>query len=1446
MTKILALDIGTNSIGYTIREPEVGQPIVEQLVDYGATIFPKGVGNSQKGEFSFASERTKSRSTRRLYQVRKYRLWETLKVLVKTGYCPLTEDELQRWRHYDKNNEQKRVYPISSQAFESWIKLDFNNDLKPDYSTPYHLREELATVQLNFESQENRYKLGRAIYHIAQRRGFRSSKGETVKEKQGEDIQQETTLKMSEQAKMLKITTYIDSQKEIGVEFPTLGCVLAHIASSGERVRKEYQVIRSEYEKEVRYLFHFQNGLVAKDDLLEDIIKAIFFVRPLRSQKGLVGRCTLEPKKYRSPQGHVEFEEFRAWSLINNIQVRQDDASNWQTLNIADKRQLFDNRFMLQRAHFKFEEIRLWIEKNTCYKQLSSKGKTINYDDKTSVSGCPVSARFKNVFGDEWRSLEIRNEDKTYGIEDIWHILFSTDNHEWMDEFFKINLGLDERQRNGLLKLQASMPVGYSQLSKKAIVNINRFLKKGLIYTDAVLMAKLPDIFGDKWNTAIENSIHTQLRDLIVQNRNKKRIYTMANSLISAYHILPDEHKFGYKNTDYRLDKDDLCQVEKHVVDFFGEKSWNGQPAEFREVVKGEVTRLYQGFFADYKRRYYVLPKLEDGIKGFMTENFDVSDDKLNKLYHPSQIEFYEPAKYNEEYGMVLLGSPKIGAFKNPVAMRALYQLRQLVNYLLTEKLIDEDTRIVVEMARDMNDANMRRAIELYQNDRETENKKIIDVLKEYYHNPHYESNDDEVDKLRLWLEQWDIPEKGDKDKIAARKTNKKAEFQKIEKLIDKITLWKEQQFRCIYTGKLISMHDILSENNIVEIEHTIPRSLFPDNSLANKTICFYDYNRYEKQNRIPTSLRNYDEILLRLQPWQERIDKLKENLIYWSNKSKNTVDKEEKNKAIVEKHRRKMELDYWSAKVERFTVTEINSGFRNSQLVDTRIISKYAMHFLRSLFTRVEVQKGSVTSDFRKILGIQNEGEKKDRSLHSHHTIDAVVLSLIPKSASRDRILELYYKIEEERKLHRDVSHLTQDFQRELKLNNIGSVQGIVRMIEQNLIVNNVSIDRVLTPAHKIERKRGRGKELTGRILTGDCIRGQLHEASFYGAIRPAMQDEAGKLVRDKHGYVQQDENVYVIRRELKFKKNTNESGFANLDELLSAIVDKNVGEMIKKQVVQAYSLGVQMGDEKEDINEMLSTIEACKNAIKENNKLKKEGRKSLVEEGKIVVKYEKIINKYFAAVLDGGVYMYNKKMELVTHDRNGKKLNPIRHVRCIATSIKNPLTIKNQTYKSTKEYKNHYYASVGDVYAICRYVSETGRPEYKTYNLFEITENRRYFGEPFCLQIQKKGEVFELNKIIKAGIRILIHSENVSELRGLSDAELSKRLYVVKRFEAPSTVILHHHLCANPQSRGKGIDYDSLDTPQQIYRCSINTVNCLFENDDFSITSNGRIDFK
>ena len=174
MDKVLGIDLGTNSIGAALR-------VGDEFQWMGVKTFKKGVGNSKSGEFSLAAERTKHRSQRRLYNARRYRKWETLKVLINAGFCPLSIKELNKWKKYQKG--KGREYPIHNENFNNWIKLSFKGHNKPDFSSPYQLRRLLIKRNLDVDDKLTRYMIGRAFYHIAQRRGFKSSRKHGVNDK---------------------------------------------------------------------------------------------------------------------------------------------------------------------------------------------------------------------------------------------------------------------------------------------------------------------------------------------------------------------------------------------------------------------------------------------------------------------------------------------------------------------------------------------------------------------------------------------------------------------------------------------------------------------------------------------------------------------------------------------------------------------------------------------------------------------------------------------------------------------------------------------------------------------------------------------------------------------------------------------------------------------------------------------------------------------------------------------------------------------------------------------------------------------------------------------------------------------------------------------------------------------------------------------------------------
>ncbi len=1429
------IDLGSNSIGWAKRNSDLSG---NQIEKYGVVVFKTGVGKDKAGEYSFASRRTEKRSIRRLYQARKYRLWATLQVLIENKMCPMEIEELDLWRKSIKG--RVRQYPII-EKFENWIKLDFNNDGKPDYISPYQLRMELTVFQLDLNNEIDRFKLGRALYHIAQRRGFKSSKGETIKEQEKEtqellldempdkDNEELFSIKKSELDKRSHINQYIEKRQNEGVNLFTIGSAFADIENQGMRVRLDWgqYTIRQQYESEIQYIFNFQNDLDYNGDFYKEIHKAIFYKRPLRSQKGSIGKCTLEPQKSRCPISHPDFETFRAWSFINNIRIKREYSATksiWEELPLSVKKTIFDKLFMRIKKNFNFSEISDLIQKETNSKLF------FNYKAKTNVSGCPVSARLRNILGSEWKNwtlaepeIRTRKDGSTYEVsynwEDIWHIWFSFEDEEFVSEYAKTKLELDPQKIKQFVTGWASLPVGYAMLSLKAIKNINRFLEKGLMYTDSVLLAKIPDILGDNIWIDNQNILIEEVNSIIAKNRNNKIIYNIVNSLISKYKALSFEEQYAYKNEQYRLDKEDVENIKQAVIGALGEKKY-AELSELDQIaICDNVHAMYQNFFSSSQRNYCKLPRVVDELKSFLLDNFSNADaKKINTLYHPSMIEFYSQVKDQENFDGIYayqLPSPQIGSFKNPMAMRTLFELRKLLNYLLKTGEINEETRMVVEVARELNDANKRWAIEAYQRQREAENKEFENVILAMLNDPDFSGivnpeNKEDIDKLRIFSEQIDIKESYIPIEGINKTKNKKSE--KIDDykhkssdfllkliaekdLIRKYRLWKEQEFRCIYTNKIITITNLFAEN-VIDFEHTIPRSISFDNSLANLTVCYADFNRTEKKNQMPSQLRDYDKILDRISSWKEKVERLKDNIEFWKKKSKNAATKEYKDNAIRQRHLWQMELDYWHDKVSRFEMKEVTSGFRNRQLTDTQIISKYAYHYLKSVFQKVDIQKGSTTAEFRKIYGIQEKKSKKDRTLHSHHAKDAGILTLIPTAVKRDEILEQAYKYRENGN-HQYHTKPYPEFDR-----------SHLESIDETILINNINRDKALGFGKKIIRKRGKivyiidkdGNEIP-KVAQGDCVRGQLHQDTFLGANKVPQLDENGKWLKDENGkIIFKPDLLFVKREQFVYKGNSQSPGFASLDDIKNKIVDKGLYYLIEQQVES----GMQQG-------------------------------------------------KSFKEIMNDGIW----------HKGSSGKMTRIRHLR-VKTSTKDPLVIKKQSHISTKEnkflpdkkHKQFYYAINGENYCFALYqgiVKNKVERAFKLYGLFDVAglysiDNKLIIPEEKQI---KKDISIPLYAILKHGQKVLFYRDNEENLEELTSIELSKRLYKIFSFEQESEgkgrIALQHHLdSSTPSKTGENVSSSiNFDNPSKLLRISKENFNFLIEGKDFNINPDGAIEF-
>ena len=948
MTKILGIDTGTNSLGWAIVEKQVDE---YHLLDKGVNIFQEGVKMEKGIESSKAAERTAHKAARvRNYRI-KLRKIRLLRILSDAHLCPpLSKAELSAWR-------LKKEYP-KNELFMQWQATDDDSE-----KTPYAYRHKCLHESLDFNSMTDRYILGRSFYHMIQRRGFLSNR----KDQSGDD-----TGKVKESISNL-------TQEMHGAGYEYLGDYFYSLYNKGEKIRNHYTARNEHYLAEFKAICEKQDlDKNLGSEVVRQIEKAIFDQRPLKSQKGQVGKCVFEKNKTKCPSSHPMYEEFRMLSFINNIKIQTPNDAALRPLSAEERELIMPLFFRKSKKQFDFEDIakKLAPKKHYGFYKKSSDAEMpylFNYPMDTSVSGCPVTAALKDIFGENWidalcETYTLAEEKSRLDIvNDIWHALFFYTDDAKLVEFGKNRLQLTDEEAKKFCEI--SLPSDYASLSLKAISKILPYLRRGLIYSHAVFLGNLCEVMPQyEWeieemrNAAIDNIIH------------------------------------------------EMNQIDSKDARTF-----------------------------------------EVCIKEYLKEQYHVSDEKLKKLYHPSMMETYPRVQRTNNHGVYQLGSPRIDSVRNPMAMRSMFRLRKLVNRLLEEGKIDQDTEIHIEFARELNDANKRNAIALFAKENQNKNdearKKIINLFK--------------------------------------AETGKDIDPTDVDVL--KYVLWEEQGHICLYTGKQIRISDFVGANPKFDIEHTIPRSVGGDSTKMNLTLCDSRFNRDVKKTRLPTELSNHDEIMTRINEWKEKYESLEGQIRKQKKLSKGASSKEQKDSIIRKRHLLELQRDYWHGKYLRFTMESVPEGFSRRQGTDISVISKYARLYLKSLFKHVYTVKGIATSDFRKIWGIQNAYSKKERVNHVHHCIDAIVIACI--GLDEYNKLGAYY--------HDEENHEWYGMSKAYFKKPWSTFVEDIEKVQDEILAYHYTPDNM--PKQGRRRILIDGKKVLSK---GDAARGSLHNDTYYGAI--------------------------------------------------------------------------------------------------------------------------------------------------------------------------------------------------------------------------------------------------------------------------------------------------------------------------------------------------------
>lgn len=1018
--RILGLDTGTNSLGWAVVDKFDDGTYA--LVRRGVLLFQEGVKIEKGIESSKASERTSHRALRKQYFRRRLRKIEVLKVLVEHNLCPYISDEaLHEWH-------VRKVYP-KSDDFMLWQRTNDN-----ERKNPYYYRYRCLTEKLDLNVVADRYVLGRALYHLAQRRGFLSNRLDASEEG-------------DESGKVREgITDLSKSMKESGCKY--LGEFFYKLYNEeGNRVR-----IRTRYtDREEHYMNEFYaicKRQEIDESLQKELEKALYFQRPLKSQRQGVGKCTFEPGSPRCAVSHPDFEEFRLLQFLNAVRVKGPHDVDLRPLNAEERAKVMPKFFRKSVNNFDFEDIAKAIAGKNNYsyvKDANEKPYQFNFRMSQGVSGCPLTAQLKSIWGDDWKSaiaesytmMEKKDgmKSKDEVANDVWNVLYSFSSKDKLKEFGINKLQLSEEEAKKFSEIKIAS--GFASLSLKAIRKILPFLREGYVYSHAVALANIPSIVSPE--------------------------------------VWADEKERGF------------------IISNINEIVYNFDPKD----------KSLQG-------------TLDFCIKDFLKNNYDLKAGATEKLYHPSMIETYQDAKPNND-GVYQLGSPRTSAIRNPMAMRSLHEIRKVVNQLLREKVIDNTTEVHVEYARELNDANKRKAI--------ADRQKSLDTLRKKY----------KEEILKFYQAQGIKNEPSERD-------------------ILKYQLWEEQERISPYTGEEITLADFLGKHPSCDIEHTIPRSVGGDSTRENMTLCENTFNRKVKKALMPSQLTNHVEILERIDGWKQRVEKLSRDID--KIRTFAGMDKRVKDALIQKRHRLTMERDYWKGKYQRFTMTEVPEGFSRRQGVGIGLISKYAGLYLKSLFhdpkdrnkANVFNVKGLTTAEFRRMWGLQDEYEKKSRDNHVHHCIDAITIACIGRYDAS--LMSRYYHDQEA--YEAGVGKKPQ-FPKPWKT----FTEDVLAIQDELLVVNDMPDNMPKKAKRRVKLENPRRVV----VAQGDSARGRLHNETYYGAI-------------ERDGEVR-----YVVRRPLSsFEKESELESIVD-DVVRQTVKDAVKGRNFKEAIAEGIYMNKAKG---------------------------------------------------------------------------------------------------------------------------------------------------------------------------------------------------------------------------------------------------------------------------
>lgn len=437
-----AFDLGTSSIGWAVyRLTEDGKPF--ELVDAGARIFPDGREPSSEGRTgeSLAKKRRDARGPRRRRDRFIQRRRHLMALLVANGLLP--QDEAER-------RAMAAVDPIAIR--------------KRALSEPVSLHE-----------------LGRALFHLNQRRGFKSNRKTDEPDEKGKISAGAAALSERLDKAGYESLGAFYADKQASCEVRKREPIRVRLEGEGANSRFRFYPVRQMFEDEFDLLWARQNEFHTEfpdDAARANIRDAIFHQRPLKPVDP--GRCSYFPDEQRLARAHPLTQERIIYEMLNKIRIETEDGAA-RSLSLDERDRLAH--------HLNTGRDLSWTQTRRQLKLPSTAKINLEEGGEKKIAGNALSKVLVGLkkpgpLKDVWPSLE--TDRRIEVVERLLH----TEETEELVEWLIVDLGLDDEAARAAAAVR--LPQGYGSIGMSATVKILDGLKRAvMVYSEAASAAGL-------------------------------------------------------------------------------------------------------------------------------------------------------------------------------------------------------------------------------------------------------------------------------------------------------------------------------------------------------------------------------------------------------------------------------------------------------------------------------------------------------------------------------------------------------------------------------------------------------------------------------------------------------------------------------------------------------------------------------------------------------------------------------------------------------------------------------------------------------------------------------------------------------------------------------------------------------------------------------------------